>query len=226
MQTIFLIELFVFALLMPAVPPAKTNDIHRRDLALATQPRSPQTSDPANIHAYRKMLDRYFKGHPELTRFYVDAMPDGKTGSSPKAWYEVKNENELLDAEREYANRSAIVSMKDGKIVSVEIGEPEEHSGHQNRYYFRSDGTVGLIFSDFSSNTEGVHVRRENLYGADGRPLQSTTQCFNIVHTSKGSHEKRASCRQAAMRRELREYKVPIYKMNSELPGFDILKSR
>lgn len=229
MQPILMI-VSVLALLMPTAHVFKSNaQAFGLQEGSASFGSRGKLSEVAEIEAYAKTLDRYFKSHPRSTRFYVDALPEGKADSSPggkKDWYAVKSEAEMLDAERGYATRSIVVSAKDGEIVRVEIGEPMEHSRHQNDYYFRSDGALAKISSDYDSNIAGVHILRENFYDANGKLLRATTQCFNVMTTSRGSREKRASCRKAEMREELDDYKFSIYAKSTELPGYDILKRR
>ena len=226
----FLILTSMLAMLLTTVPVDKMSvgilSLQKSSAALRAQPHS---SEIAAIEAYSKMLDRYFKSRPQLARFYVDALPEEKAASSPagkKEWYEVKNQNEMSDAEREYATRSLIVSTKDGEIAYANLGEPREHSRHDTEYYFRSDQTLAKISSNYYSNVAGIHVTRENFYAANGKLLRATTQCFNIIFGSRRNREKSASCKKTEMREELSDYKFPVYKKISELPGYDILKSR
>ena len=190
---------------------------------------SPRSSEVASIEAYSRALDRYFKSHPRSTRYYVDALPEGKADESSgagKDWHEVRNQNAMLDAEREYAMHSIAVSQKDGEIVYVDIAEPQEHSRRDDGYYFRNDGTLAKISSDYYGNIAGVHITRDYFYSAGGRLLRETTRCFNIITTSRGSRERRASCGLPEMKAELSDYKVPVYAKNRELPGYEFLKSR
>jgi hypothetical protein len=188
-----------------------------------------QTAEVAAIEAYCDGLERYFKNTPQARRFYVDALPE--SGAEPSLegvmkWYEVKTEEEMYEAERLYAHHSIVVSVKDGEVVSASIAEPEEHQRHDNQYCFRRDGTLAKIVADFNSNTLEGHVVRENFYDARGHLLRATSQCFKITTTSNGSREKRVSCRQSVMSGELKEYRIPVYQRNMELPGYEFLKSR
>ena len=190
---------------------------------------SQRSSEVASIEAYSRAVDRYFKSHPRSTHYYVDALPEGKADESSgagKDWHEVRNQNAMLDAEREYAMHSIAVSQKDGEIIYVDIAEPQEHSRRDDSYYFRNDGTLAKIASTYYSNMAGVHISLEKFYGAGGRLLRETTRCFDIITTSRGSREKRVSCGLPEMKAELSDYKVPVYAKNRELPGYEFLKSR
>ncbi|HEX8890684.1 MAG TPA: hypothetical protein VF779_16155 [Pyrinomonadaceae bacterium] len=207
---------------------AKTNTgalFQKRATSLASRGKQ---SEVAGIEAYAKSIERYVKSHPRLTRYYVDALPEGKADSSPagkKDWYRIKNEREMLDAEREYATRSAAVSTKDGEIVYASIGEPMEHSSHDTGYYFRADGTLAKISSGYYSNIEEIRIVRESFYDTEGKLLRSTARCFNIITTSRGSKERPASCKKSEMREELGNYKLSVFAKNTDLPGYDILKT-
>jgi hypothetical protein len=224
MHTILIQGVILALLINPALGfNVSVLSLQRRNVTSMAQP---QSSEIADIEAYRKMVDSYSKNHPELTRFYVDALAEGKTDSPPKEWYEIKSQSELDDAEEQYATRSIIVSMKEKKIVYVDVGEPEEHSRHDNKYYFRGDGTLAKLSSDYAGSVEGTHIKRERFYNADGKPLRATTQCFNVITTSRGPKESLTSCQRREMRGELRDYEVAVYLKNTDLPGYEILKSR
>jgi len=225
-----LIVLSVLALIAPNARVAKTsvNDLLMQTGDSSFASRGKQ-AEIANIEAYIRMLDRYFKRHPKSTCYYVDALPEGKadeSSGSKKEWYAVKNETEMLDAERGYANGSIFVLAKDGEIVHAGIGEPAEHSRRENDYYFRADGTLAKILSDYYGTIEEIHIVRESFYDTGGRLLRSTTRCFNVITTSRGSREQPASCKKSEMRRELSDYKLSVYAKSTDLPGYDIIKRR
>ena len=181
----------------------------------------------ASIRAYCQSLERHFKRNVKAARFFVDALPEGGAEPAPEGrldWHEVKTEDEMLEAERGYANHSIVVKVKDGEIVYADFAEPREHSRRHNEYCFRHDGTLAKITSDYYSGIAGIHVTRENFYDAEGRLLRSIDSCFNVNYTSRGSREKRALCRRAEMREELTAYSIPVYKKNTDLPGYEILK--
>jgi hypothetical protein len=117
-----------------------------------------------------------------------------------------------------------VVKAKDGEIVYADFAEPREHSRRHNEYCFRPDGTLAKLVSDYYSGIAGHHVMRANFYGPDGKLLRSADSCFDITYTSRGSRERRASCRRAEMREELTGYAIPVYKRNADLPGYEILK--
>ena len=227
MQPILVI-LSALALIIPNARMAKTTTgalFQKRAASFASREKQ---SEAAGIEAYARKLERYVKSHPKLTRYYVDALPEGKSDSSPagkKDWHRVKNEREMLEAEREYATRSAAVSTKGGEIVYASLGEPQEHSRHDNEYFFRADGTLAKISSDYYSNIEEIHIVRESFYGPEGKLLRSTARCFNIITTSRGSKEKRASCKKSEMKEELGNYVLHVFAKNTDLPGYDILKT-
>jgi hypothetical protein len=188
-----------------------------------------QTAEVAAIEAYCDGLERYFKSNPKARRFYVDALPETGAEPSPdvvKKWYEVKTEEEMYEAERLSAHHSIVVSVKDGEIVAASLAEPQEHERHDNQYCFRRDGTLAKIISDFNNNMLEAHMVRENFYDSRGHLLRATSQCFKITTTSNGSREKRVSCRQSEMSGALAEYRIPVYQKNTELPGYEFLKSR
>jgi hypothetical protein len=237
-----LICLSVLALLF--APPARLTKINasgeqqRRSASSAARVKQPaldaveaygKRADVNAIEIYSKTLARYLKSHPLLMRFYVDAPPEGNADSSKvgkKDWYKVKNENQMLEAERGYATRSIVVAVKDREVVYARLGEPQEHSRHDNEYFFRTDGTLAKISSDYYGNIEEIHIARESFYDARGRLLRSTAHCFNIMTTSRGSKERPASCDKSEMREEFGKYILSVYAKNTDLPGYDILKGR
>ena len=183
-------------------------------------------SGVASIKAYCAALERHFKRNAKAARYFVDALPDGPE-PAPEGrleWHEVKSEDEMLDAERGYALHSIVVKTKDGRVVYADFAEPREHSRRHNEYCFRPDGTLAKIVSDYYGNIAGVHVTSENFYGPDGRLLRTMDSCFAISYTSRGSRERRASCRREEMRSELADYDLPVYKTNADLPGYETLK--
>ncbi len=183
----------------------------------------------ASIEAYCKSLERHFRRNARAARFFVDALPDGGAGDTPEGrldWHEVKTEDEMLEAERAYARHSIVVKAKDGEIVYADFAEPLEHSRHHTEYCFRHNGTVAKIVSDYFSGIGGVHITREQFYDPEGKLLLNRVNCFSLSYTSSGSRERRASCRREEMRGELNDYRVPVYKKNAELPGYENLKTR
>jgi hypothetical protein len=179
----------------------------------------------AAIEAYCLSLERHFKRDAKAARFFVDALPDGEPPAEGRLdWHEVKSEDEMLDAERAYALHSIVVKAKDGRIVYADFAEPREHSRRHNEYCFRPDGTLAKIVSDYYGNIAGVHVTRANFYDPDGRLLRSVDSCFSITYTSRGSRERRTSCRREEMQPELTGYSVPVYKKDTDLPGYETLK--
>jgi hypothetical protein len=187
----------------------------------------PASTEIASIEAYCKGLNQYVTSNPKSTRFFVDTRPGDEAESSTASgttWYEVKSEDEMLDAEREYAHRSIIVTMKDGQIVHAEIADPMEHSRTSYAYCFRSDGTLAKISSEFYGNMAEVHIVRESFYDPNGKLLRATSQCFHIITTARGSRERRVSCVRDRMSAEYGKYEIPVYKRNTDLPGHDLLK--
>ncbi|HKQ51195.1 MAG TPA: hypothetical protein VJT74_02425 [Pyrinomonadaceae bacterium] len=184
----------------------------------------------ASIEAYCKSLEHYFRRNARAARFFVDALPEGGAEEpAPEGrldWHEVKTADELLEAERGYANHSIVVKTKDGEVVYADFAEPMEHSRHHTEYCFRPNGTIAKIVSDYYSGIAGVHVTRVHFYGAEGRLILKRVNCFAVSYTSSGSRERRASCRREEMRGELNDYRVPVYKKNTELPGYEILRTR
>lgn len=180
----------------------------------------------AAIESYCKEIDRYSKSNPKAMRYFVNGLPGegvSQAGGEQK-WYEVKSADELSDAERGYATRSIAALMKSGVLVYASLGAPMEHSRHENDYYFRGDGTLAKISSDYWSNMGEVHLVRESFYDSSGKLLRESAQCFQIIYGSKGSRDKRVSCGRSDMRGEIEEYKIPVYKRNSDLPGYALLK--
>lgn len=228
MQSI-LLSLSLLALLIMSVPKdnasAATGLLQRSASSAARQ----KASEIAAIKAYCNGLDRYLRSNPKATRYYVDALPEEQPNASSeakKAWYEVKNENEMLDAERAYARHSIAVSTKDGAIVKAEIAEPREHSRTYDTYYFRNDGALTRVDSNFQSNVQAAIISRESYYNADGRLLRATAQCFRIIYTSNGNREKRVTCRLSEMSAEIASHPIPVYQKPANLPGYDALKNR
>ena len=130
----------------------------------------------------------------------------------------------MLGAEREYAHRSIIVTMKDGDIVRAEMADPMEHSRTSYGYYFRSDGTLAKIASEFYGNIAEAHIVRDSFYDPNGKLLRATSQCFHIITTSRGSRERKVSCRLDETSAGYVKYEIPVYKKNTNLPGYDLLK--
>jgi hypothetical protein len=224
-QLLWLVSMF--ALVMTAMPVSKASaGLPSQSAARGTRQ---NPAEIAAIEAYCKGVDQYLKSHPQATRFFVDALPEAQAASSPeggKAWYEVKTEDEMLDAERAYAHRSVTVTMKDGEIVHAEMAEPMEHSRTSYGYYFRSDGTLAKIASEFYGNIAEAHIVRDNFYDPSGKLLRAMSQCFHIITTSRGSKERRVSCRRDEMSAEYGNYEIPIYKKSTNLPGYELLKKR
>lgn len=215
------------ALLITAVPGDEARTTNGFSQKRAPQGTRPASAEIASIEAYCKGLDQYLKSNPKSTRFFVDTLPGEQTDASSankKDWYEVKTEDGMLDAEREYAHRSIIVTMKDGEIVRAEMADPMEHSRTSYGYYFRSDGTLAKIASEFYGNIAEAHIVRENFYDSNGKLLRATSQCFHIVTTSRGSKERRVSCSRDEMSAEYGKYEIPVYKKSTNLPGYDLLK--
>ena len=183
----------------------------------------------ASIEAYCKSLERHFRRNARAARFFVDALPEGGSAEPETEgrldWHEVKTEDEMLGAERAYARHSIVVKAKDDAVVYADFAEPQEHSRHHTEYCFRPNGTVAKIVSDYYSGIAGVHITREHFYDAQGRLLLNRTNCFSVYYTSRrGSRERRASCRREEMRDELNDYRVPVYRKNAELPGYESLR--
>jgi hypothetical protein len=214
--------LFIVCLLaLPFTSQAGREPVTAKTLAQQkAAPRSrPKPAEITAIEAYCKGLDQYFKSHPKSTRFFVEPGREQKAG-----WHEVKNEEEMMDAEREYANQSITVSTKKGVVVYAVLGEPMEHSRHDSEYYFRSDGTLAKISSGYWSNMAEMHVERENFYDSNGTLLRSTSQCFHISPVNSKAKEQRVSCRDPQMREEIENYQLHVYKRNMDLPAYSVLK--
>ena len=225
-----LLSIQLLALLTSFVPANKAS----ATVALSEQRRAvnasqQKASEIAAIKSYCRKLDQFFRNNPRATRYFVDALPEGQANVSSEAqtpWHEVKDENEMLDAERAYANHSVAISVKDGAIVKAEIVEPREHSRTTDTYYFRSDRTLARVTSDFQSNMQEAHIWRESYYDANGKLLRATAQCFRILHASNGNREKRVTCTLGEMRDEIASHPIPVYQRVANLPGYDTLKMR
>jgi hypothetical protein len=177
-----------------------------------------RAADIAAINAYCAEAQERFKHNPQLTRYFVDASPEGKEG-----WHELKNSDETLEAEHSYANRSVAVSMSpSGELVYAEVGEPMEHSRHSNHYCFRVDGTLAKVVSGYDSNMAEMSVQREIFYDSKVNPLRTTFQCFKV--NSANSKRTSVSCQRPEMSEEIRSYEIKVYKRNSELPVYGLLK--
>lgn len=191
--------------------------------------KAPRSPEIAKIESYCKGIDQYAKSSPALMRYFVNSAP-GEAAAAPGAgggerWYIVKSAEEMSDAERAYATESISVLMRSGEIVYASIGEPMEHSRHDNNYYFRSDGTLAKISAGYWSNMEEIHLLRESFYDSSGKLLQATSQCFQIIHNPNGTNrEKSVSCGRNDMRREIKDNNIAVYKRNSDLPGYALLK--
>ena len=182
------------------------------------------------IEAYCKSLERHFRRNARAARFFVDALPEG--GSQEPApegrldWHEVKNEGEMLDAERAYARHSIVVKAKDGEIVYADFARPLEHSRSHTQYCFRPDGTLAKLTYDYYGGVAGVHVTGEQFYDAQGRMISgsASSRCFSVAYTSRGARERRVSCRTARIREELATYGLHSYRKNADLPGYETLR--
>jgi hypothetical protein len=169
----------------------------------------------SEIEAYARGLDQYFKRHPNERRFFVDSSPEGQAG-----WYELKSEDEMTDAEGNYAHQSVIVSAKAGAIMIASVGEPREHSRHDDVYYFRSDGTLAMIASSFNSGVGNARYLRKILYGAaSSGPLSSSTVCYEIF-----PKQKKVSCKRGYVGEQLKDHRIAVYRTNRELPVYQMLK--
>ena len=227
MQPLLFVSLLALLLTFAPTNQASTTTslLQRRAAFVARQ----KASELAAIKAYCDGLDRYFRSNPKATRYYVDALPDEQTSASSEvktSWYEVKNENEMLDAERAYAHRSISVLIKDGRIVRAELAEPREHSRTADAYYFRQDGTLARVASGFQSNMMAANILRESYYSPTGKLLRSTARCFRIIHTPNGNREKRVTCRLSEMSAEIASHPIPVYQKPANRPGYDALKNR
>ncbi|HWT02129.1 MAG TPA: hypothetical protein VN256_17900 [Pyrinomonadaceae bacterium] len=214
------------ALLTPHAAGAATG---RANFQQSRQSASSDVRGLASIKAYCQSLERHFRRNAGAARFFVDAPPGGDAEPAPEGrldWHEVRSEAEMMDAERAYARHSIVVKTKGGEVVYADFAEPLEHSRHHTEYCFRRDGTVARIASDYFSGIAGVHVTREHFYDAAGKLLLNRVNCFSVSYNSAGVVERRASCRRAEMREELTGYRVPVYKRNADLPGYEILKTR
>ncbi|HEX8651651.1 MAG TPA: hypothetical protein VF708_12490 [Pyrinomonadaceae bacterium] len=225
-----LLIVYTLGLLMTLAPPYEAGATAGfRQQQRASRARG-KSAEVAAIEAYCKGLDKYFKSTPQSTRYFVDALPEAVNAESQaelgKTWHEVKTEREMLEAEGSYANHSIVVSMKDGQIVYADIAEPREHHRYDHKYYFRHDGTLAKIGSEFYGNIAERHLTRENFYNPDGRLLRSTSSCFRLITTLSGKREKPVSCRQDTLSVEYGNYRIPVYKRNENLPGYEILKKR
>lgn len=185
-----------------------------------------QSAEVAGIESYCKGIDLYLERNPKAMRYFVNKQPGEESTASRAAerWYEVKSGEEMSDAERSYATESISVLMKSGEIVYALIGEPMEHSRHDDGYYFRAGGSLAKIRSTYWSNMGEMKVVRESFYNVNGKLLRATSLCYELINSSKGSREKRVTCSRNDMRREIQEYRFPIYKINSDLPGYALLK--
>jgi hypothetical protein len=222
-RLLFILSLSALLLTPHAGAAGRTNFQSQRQTASRAARRD--ANGVAAIEAYCLSLERHFKRDAKAARFFVDAVPDAEPPAEGRLdWHEVKTEDEMYEAERSYALHSMVIKAKDGQIVYADFAEPQEHSRRDNEYCFRPDGTLAKIVSEYDSNVAGIHVARENFYGPDGKLLRSIDSCFSITFTSKGSRSRRVSCRREEMQPELSNYTVPVYKKNTDLPGYETLK--
>jgi hypothetical protein len=176
-----------------------------------------RSEDIAAINRYCAETEANFK-NPQLTRYFVNASPEGKAG-----WHELKSSDELLEAERLYATKSVAVSMNSsGEIVYAEVGEPMEHSKHSNRYCFRSDGKLAKVASRYDSNMAEMSVSREIFYNSKVNLMRTTFQCFHVDSATGGRSS--VSCDRPEMKEEIGSYHIPVYKRSSDLPVYGLLK--
>jgi hypothetical protein len=169
----------------------------------------------SEVEAYARGLDQYFKRRPNERRFFVDSSPEGQAG-----WYELKSEAELTNAESGYARQSVIVASKAGKVMIASIGEPREHSRHDDVYYFRGDGTLAMIASSFNSNVGNARYLRKIFYGAESSsPLSYKTVCYEIY-----PKQKKTSCNRGYVSEQLKDHRIAVYRTNRELPVYPLLK--
>jgi hypothetical protein len=177
-----------------------------------------RATEIAAIKTYCQETEDHFRLNPQLTRYFVDASSEGKAG-----WRELNSSDEMLEAERSYANRSIAVSLRSsGEIVYAEIGEPMEHSKHTNQYCFRSDGTLAKVASVYDNNMAEMRVYRDRFYDSKVNLMRTTFQCF---HVNAAAGERRSvSCERPEMEEEISNYEIKVYKRSSDLPVYSFLK--
>lgn len=146
--------------------------------------------------------------------------------TQPASWTEYPSEADLQAACSKGCFRKALAYFKGTAplLVSLEFESPTREWVQNLKYYFREDGTLEKIHSDFKrfgAYEEGkgqdqqflVKVVRDRFYGTNGKCIQkSSPRCFN---TSNGREVKDAV---------FKDEPWPLYPAVEKLPFYSLIQ--
>jgi hypothetical protein len=167
-------------------------------------PKPTQTSSRiVAVEKYTDELDNYARLNPQSRRLFSNTS-DPQTGS----WQEVGNETEVE------SKALAVAWMKNGKAVIVLISSKSPQSNQKVTYYFRDNGTLAKVHSEFSNNVNNMQSLRDRSYDPKAFLVRDFSYCTDMVTGMQ------RPCGDA----EVVEKAIPLYMRSTELPFYAQLK--
>ncbi|HEX8140958.1 MAG TPA: hypothetical protein VF553_00060 [Pyrinomonadaceae bacterium] len=197
-QLIYALALVIFSITHAVVATAQTQTQQRR------LPKPTQTSSRiVAVEKYTDELDNYARLNPQARRFFTNTSED-QTGS----WQEAAGEQELEN------KASAIVWMKNGKPVIALVSGRSPQSSQRLTYYFRENGTLAKLHSEYTNNTNHMQSLRDRSYDPKAFLVRDFSYCTDMVTGQQ------KPCGDV----EVVEKAFPLYLRSTELPFYALLK--
>ncbi|PWT90893.1 MAG: hypothetical protein C5B55_08985 [Blastocatellia bacterium] len=172
----------------------------------------------AQIDAYCKELDSFRNNKQNRSRVFSKVIPESQSGETLKGnWREFQNAKARkanFNSDRLYDVGD--VWMKDGNAVvaEFEFGTSGDWSQVMT-YYFRDDGTLAKIRSNFGKFMGHVRIVKDSFYDSNGKRLHTRVQCFDL-----NDRNRRQKCPGDTSQAD-----AEVYKRVQNLPLYRVLKS-
>lgn len=182
------------------------------------------SNEVAAIEAYTKGLEGFKKRNSNRGRIFGNIVSPNQetypvTMDAPRYWQEFSTRKARESAPKGYdLYDGAEVWTKDGKIVIVQL-EPNRFFGGGERvitYYFRGDGTLAKIRSQFYDLGIDGDVIKEIFFDTNGATLLARSQCLNVSERGK---RRKVNCSRISS-----DYDAAVYKRVEELPFYSLLE--
>jgi hypothetical protein len=172
--------------------------------------------DVKNIDAYVRSVDAYVKSHKSPNMVFADT---ADASDSKSKWKKFASEKALEDYRKKTETYEICYVWQRSGTISETSGTMFSPSGDWVEYiyhYFRADGTLAKVESDFRSFNGNIIIERSLYFDRKGKQIKTATQ-YRDLKTRKFKKPDSAANFASSMN------KLDVYKTTKKLPFAHLL---
>jgi hypothetical protein len=177
------------------------------------------TTEVKTIDAYVKKVDAYVKSHKNPNLVFADTADIEEKNSK---WKKFASDKALDDYRKKSETYEICYAWQQSGNLTEASGTMFSPSGDWVQYiyhYFREDGTVAKVESDFRSFNGDIIIERSLYYDKKGKQIKTTTQ-YRDLKTRKFKKPDSAAGFASSMN------KFDVYKTTKKLPFAHLIATK